>query len=137
MDVIDKVNIRLKKILEYVKYLKKFQDIELEELEKDFEKRGAIERYFQLAGEAVIDIANLFNAEYRFRPAETAKESILILGEEGVIPRNFAKEFAGMAGFRNILVSDYLKIDYKKVKENLDNLADFEKFAKYVAKFLS
>lgn len=137
MDAIDRVNIRLKTILRYVGYLEKYQGITAEELEQNYEKRGAIERYFQLATEAVIDIANLLNSEYRFRPAKDAKESILILGEEGVLLKDFAKEFSGIAGFRNILVHDYLDIDYKIVADNLNNhLKDFEKFAKAVAKYL-
>ena len=103
MDAIDKANIRLKKILEYLGYLKKYQGVTAEELEKDFEKRAIVERYFQLASEAIIDIANLLNAEYRFRPAEDARESILILGEERVLSKKFAKEFCEIAGFRNIL----------------------------------
>ena len=90
-----------------------------------------IERYFQLACEVVIDIANLLNAEFRFRPANDAKESIIILGEEGVLKKEFANQFAPMAGFRNILVHDYEKIDreivYQKLKENLKNFKDFHK----------
>lgn len=136
MDAIDKINIRLKKIFEYLDYLREFQGIGVEELERDFQKRGAVERYFQLTIEAVLDIANLLNAEYRFRPAEDGRESILILGEEGILPKKFAKDFSGVSGFRNILVHDYLKIDYKKVVENLRHLADFEKFAQAVAQYL-
>lgn len=137
MDAIDKINIRLKTILRYVGYLKKYRGITVEELEQNYEKRGAIERFFQLSTEAVVDIANLLNSEYRFRPAEDARESILILGEEGVLPKEFAKEFSGVAGFRNILVHDYLEIDYQKVADDLNNhLGDFEKYAKAVAKYL-
>ena len=137
MDALDKVNIRLKTLLKYVGYLKKYKGITVGELKQNYEKRGAIERFFQLAIEAVIDIANLLNSEYRFRPAQDAKESILILGEEGVLNSEFAEEFSGIAGFRNILVHDYLDIDYKKVADDLNNhLEDFEKFAKAVAKYL-
>ena len=77
MDTVDKINIRLKKILEYTGYLKKYQGITAEKLKNDFEKRASVERYFQLTIESVIDIANLINAEYRFRPAQDAKESIV------------------------------------------------------------
>lgn len=136
MDAIDKVNIRLKKILEYTSRLKKYQGMTKEELVEDPEKTAAIERFFQLAIEAVIDIANLLNAEYRFRPAKDAKESLEILGEEGVLDKKFAKGFSSVAGFRNILVHQYLDIDHNKVVENLNNLTDFEKFAQQVAKYL-
>ena len=137
MDAINKVNLRLKKILEYVDLLKKHQNITVKDLEDDPVQRGFLERYLQLACEAVIDIANLINAEYRFRSAEDARESILILGEEGVLEKKFAQEFAPVAGFRNILVHDYVKIDYKQVIDKLHHrLGDFERFSQQVAKYL-
>lgn len=136
MDAVDKINIRLKKIIEYVNRLKKYKGITADELKENPEKSAAIERFFQLSIEAVIDIANLLNAEYRFRPAKDARESIVILGEEGILNKEFAEDFSGVAGFRNILVHAYLDIDHNKVIENLNNLDDFEKFSQAVAKYL-
>jgi len=136
MDAIDKINIRLKKILEYTNRLKKYQGMTREDLLEDPEKTAAIERFFQLAIEAVIDVTNLLNAEYRFRPAQDAKESIRILGEEGVLDEKFAENFSGVASFRNILVHQYLDIDYQKVADDLNHLDDFEKFATQVARYL-
>lgn len=138
MDAIDKINIRLKAILAYVKRLKKYQGMQAAELRKDRDKAAAVERYLQLTIEAVIDIANLLNAEYRFRQAEDARESIIILGEEKILNKNFSNKFSSVAGFRNILVHDYLKIDYDKVAEKLNQqLGDFEHFCQSVAKYLS
>lgn len=137
MDSIDRINLRLKKLLEYVELLKRYKGVNAYELEKDSTKRGVTERYLQLACEVVLDIANLLNAEYRFRPAQDSKDSIVILGEQKILERKFADKFSDMAGFRNILVHDYLKIDYEKVAEIINNrLSDFETFAKAVAKFL-
>ena len=91
----------------------------------------------QLAAEVVLDVAGLLIAEYRFRTPEDYKDSLLILGEEGVLSKDFAKEFSGIAGFRNLLVHEYMKIDYQKVADNLNNhLDDFEKFATQVARYL-
>ena len=138
MDTIDRINIRLKSLKEYVVFLEKYQGIAAAVLEKDLEKRGFIGHYLHLSAEIVIDISNLLNAEYKFRPAQDASESILILGEEGVIEKDFAKHFSKIAGFRNILIHEYLKIDYKIVADNLNKyLADFEKFASQVAKYLT
>lgn len=136
MDAVDKINIRLKKIIEYVNRLKKYKGITAGELKENPERCAAVERFFQLAIEAIIDIANLLNAEYRFRPAKDARESIVILGEEGILNKEFAEDFSGVAGFRNILVHAYLDIDRNKVIENLNHLEDFEKFSQAVANFL-
>lgn len=138
MDAIDRINIRLKKLLEYIDQLKTYIPTTKKELIEDADKRGAAERYLQLACEVVIDIANILNAEFRFRPADDAKESVKILGEVGVLDKAFANEFADMAGFRNILVHDYLVIDYEKVADILNNrLGDFERFAREVSRYLS
>ena len=137
MDARDRVNLRLKKLLEYVDFLRQYQGIAVAEIKADAQKRGAIERYLQLAAEVVVGVANILNAEYKFSPAKDGRESIEILGKEGVLDREFANEFAGIYGFRNILVHDYLKIDYKKLVDNLNNkLGDFEEFAKQVARYL-
>ena len=137
MDAIDRIHIRLKLLRSYMKKLSRFERLTEEDLLADEDRRVMIERYFQLACEVVIDIANLLNAEFRFRPANDAKESIIILGEEGVLKKEFANQFAPMAGFRNILVHGYIAIDYTKVADYLNSrLGDFETFAKAVASYL-
>ena len=137
-DRITQINEKLNALGDYLQILKSFGKVTETELKKDPVKRGAVERYLQLAAEVVLDVAGQLIAEYRYRTPEDYKESILILGEEGVLPQDFAKRFAKIAGFRNILVHDYLKIDYQKVADNLNNrLGDFEKFTKAIAKHLS
>lgn len=138
MDAIDRINVRLKKLLEYLDILKKYQGVTAMELRNSSEKRGVVERYLHLASEIVIDIANLLNAEYRFRPSDNYRETIEILGEERVLDKQFAKNLSKLAGFRNILVHDYIKIDYNKVADKVNNhLGDFEKFARSVANYIS
>lgn len=137
MDAIDRVNMKLKQMFEYLKILKGFRGVTVEELKKNAERRGAIERYMQLVIETVLDVANILNAEYRYPAADTNEELILTLGKEGVLDEEFAREFCKVGSFRNLLVHDYAEIDYKMVVENLNqNLGDFERFAREVAEFL-
>ena len=59
------------------------------------------------------------------------------MGKHGVIPKDFASKIEGMAGFRNILVHDYLEIDPRKVYQNLLNaLKDFDEFARYIVGYI-
>jgi len=38
-------------------------------------------------------------------------EAITTLGELGILPFEFSQKFAPIAGFRNILVHEYLQVD--------------------------
>ena len=62
---------------------------------------------------------------------------ILALGTEGVMPLEFAQRFAGIAGFRNIVIHEYLVVDPIKVYELLQTGPDdFRAFARYVVDYL-
>ncbi|MBU0618780.1 DUF86 domain-containing protein [Patescibacteria group bacterium] len=136
-DRISQIHEKLVVLGGYVELLRGFGKVTAGDLIKDDIKRGAIERFMQLSAEVVLDVAGQLIAEYRFRTPEDYKDSLLILGEEGVLTKKFAGEFSSIAGFRNILVHDYLKIDYEKVVDKLNNqLGDFAKFAQSVAKYL-
>lgn len=137
MSTIDRINLRLKKLLQYVNKLKKYKGITSEELINDSDKRDIIERNLHLACEIVIDTANSLNSEFRLPPPSDNKFAIMTLGEAGILEKKFAEELSGLAPFRNVLVHDYLELDYKIVADVLNNrLEDFVKFAKIVADFL-
>ncbi len=137
IDGISKIYSKLESLKSYISILNGVKDITLNEIEKDAIKRGAIERYLQLAIESCIDIAELIISDQRLPTPLTSKETIEILGKEKIIDEEFSKRFSKAAGFRNILIHDYLKIDYKELLRNLkENLEDFDTFIKEILKFL-
>ena len=128
---------RLDKLKEYTGYLKSFQNISLSKLKEDFIIEGAACRYFQLAVECVTDIGELLISSLGLRKPRDAKDVIIILGEQKIIPSSFAEKFALVAGFRNILVHEYLEIDLEKVYKHLkEDLQDFDFYARKIAQFL-
>jgi len=135
-DVIDKINARLETLREYLKILKSLKGVSGTELARNIDKRAKAERYLQLAIEACIDIAELIISDRRLPVPKTSREAIEILGREGIINKKLAFDFAPAVGFRNILIHDYLEIDYEQVADKINNrLGDFKKFAQQVAKF--
>lgn len=137
LNAVDKIYARIESLKEYVSILADLQNVSLSELEKDPIKKGALERYLQLAIEACVDIAEILISDQRLRTPQTAREAIEILGERGILDESFTKEFSKAVGFRNILIHDYIKIDYKMVLKNLkNNLSDFHKFIKAILDFL-
>lgn len=98
---------------------------------------SAVERNFQVAIERVLDIGNHIIAEKGFETPEDNEDIIRILGEEGVVPSEFAEATKGLAGFRNVLVHEYGGIDYKILYDYLvHRLGDFGKFAEYISNYI-
>lgn len=136
-DGINKIYSKIESLKSYLLILNKIKDITLDEIEKDAIKRGAIERYLQLSIESCIDIAEFIISDQRLPAPLTSKETIEILGRKKIIDEEFSKRFSKAASFRNILIHDYLKIDYKELLRNLkENLRDFDYFIKEILKFL-
>lgn len=133
----DIVASRLGKLREYLGYLKKLKRHSYREFADEPVIRGSVERYLHLAIESCLDLGNHLIADQELRRAEDYKDIFLILGEAKVIPKSFAHRIAPMGGFRNILVHDYLKLDPRKVHQFLQQrLPDFQRFARFMAKFL-
>lgn len=129
---------RLDKLDEYVKFLKSYQSISFARFKKDYTLQGAVCRYFQLAVECITDIGELLISSLGLRKPKDAKEVITILGENKIISPGFAKRFAAVASFRNILVHEYLEIDFKKVHQHLQNdLEDFNFYARCITQYIT
>lgn len=137
MDDKEKISRKLRNMKKYVDFLREYRSITNKELEKNDLVRAAIERNFQLAIESALDIGEVIISAEDFEKPEDYKEVILILGKQGIIPKDFAERFAKAAGFRNILVHMYEKVDIRKLHDYLqNNLEDFNEFARRIAKYL-
>jgi len=98
---------------------------------------SAVERNLHIAIECVLDIGNHIIAEKGFETPEANEDIIRILGDEGVIPSEFAGIIKGIAGFRNILVHEYTGIDYGLLYSYLANrLDDLREFAYHISLYL-
>lgn len=138
MSLKEKVSRKLESLREYVGHLRGYQSRTIDDLRRDPTLRGAVERYLHLSAECVIDVAEIMISELGLKKPEEYKESIEILGEAGIIPGEFALKFSPVAGFRNILVHEYAKIDLTEVHRHLQrDLEDFERFARYVIEYLN
>ena len=125
---------RLEKLDQYVGLLKKLSKQPLNRFISDPFVRGNVERYLQLAIQVCLDIGNHILADIKSKAPEEFRDIFILLGENKIIPDEFAKKIAPMAGLRNILVHDYLEVDSNKIYDILQkDLSDFREFAKYVS----
>jgi Uncharacterized conserved protein len=58
------------------------------------------------------------------------------MGEVGVLPPDFARRLAPIAGLWNILIHEYLTVDWDEVYTNLAKLDDLSHFADLIRRWL-
>lgn len=132
----DRIEQRLMKLENAVRKLKEIASYSWEEYSRDEGLRDRAERNLHIAAQACIDISNHIIADQGFRTPQTYADGFGVLTEESIIPPELAESMKKIAGFRNILVHDYLEINNKMVFSSLKNLDDFNEFAEYVYKML-
>ncbi len=112
----------------------RYQAISLEELRSERDKRNMVLYALLVSIQAAIDIANHLIAEYSLKKPSTYRESFEILAEEGIIPKKLSKELADLAGFRNVLVHIYWRLNLEEVhgvlKNDLKNIKEFKAIVK-------
>jgi len=126
---------RLKEIEDNLVILEKLAELDEPAFISNPEKYKLAERCFQLVIESMLDVAHYILAQKNLPRAEGG-EALDSLGEYGVIPPDFAREIRPLAGLRNILVHEYLKIDRRKVYDYLKELDEIREFVAYLVKFV-
>lgn len=137
-DIVGLINEKLREMEQNLISLKEASyEITKDNLKDNIIRYWGIERGLQILVESVIDIANIIISSTNVDKPLTYRETIIELSNVGVIPKRFAEEFSKIAGFRNILVHDYAKVDEEIILEVLDTkLDDFIKYANYISRWL-
>jgi uncharacterized protein YutE (UPF0331/DUF86 family) len=132
------VTARIAKIREYVALLRKIRRMATErQFVSDPLIYGNAERYLQLAIQAVLDISHHIVADRNLALPADSKSLFDLLARQKVVSRGLSAKLASMAGFRNILVHEYLEIDRRRVYRALaTDLRDFETFVRAVTRLL-
>lgn len=128
---------RISKLDEYIKFLYEVGEYSKDEYLNNLMIYGSAERFLHLAIECVIDIGNHIIADMGFRKPESNREIFIILFENKIIDNDLKANLCNMAGFRNILVHDYIDLDREIVYDILkNNLKDMENFRDIVLNYV-
>ena len=120
---------KISSVRKYLKILERYKKYSQDEIEKDLDIRGAVERYLYLVIQSTIDLAEAVISHKNLRKPATMSEAFYILNEENFINEQLTDKLAKMVGFRNIMAHDYEKINYGIVYEALQNrLQDITEF---------
>jgi uncharacterized protein YutE (UPF0331/DUF86 family) len=98
--------------------------------------RDIVERNLEVASQCVIAICHRLISQEHGRTPSDYYEAILLMGELSVLTPEFARRLAPLAGFRNILVHQYLSVNWDLVHQKLQQIDDLEEFASYVRDWL-
>ena len=119
---------------ELAELLKKTSD---EEFFSSSEKLHVAERLVQLIVDGMIDINQHFIRELKLELSDDLQGTFAALGENKIIPQEFAEKIAPVVGVRNILVHQYEKLDKEVFVKNLrKHFSDFEKYRQYIVAYL-
>lgn len=116
--------------------LGKYRNISFNEFQKDLSLVWIVEKGLEILIQNLLRIgAHLLASEIK-NDWEDYGEVILKLGKHGVIPQEFSDQIKGMAGLRNILIHEYLRIDLNKLFDYLKyRLEDFIQFIRYIREY--
>ncbi len=98
--------------------------------------RDIAERNLEVCAQCCIDVCHRIIAlEGAQKPADY-HEAIVRMGELGVLDSGFAGSFAPVAGFRNVLVHEYVSLNWDTVHGYICKLDDFRRFSDSVRSWL-
>jgi len=127
---------RLDELAERLARLRPLCEKPQSEFEGDPYLRDIVERNLEVAAQCCIDISHrIISLEHSRKPTDY-QDAILCMGELGVLPSDFAHRLAPLAGFRNILVHEYVTVDWNLVYQHLHELEDLEQFAHLVSDWM-
>lgn len=122
----------LRKLADLERYLaqvSEFRGVTVERYRGDWKVQRIVERTLQMAIELCVDVANHVIADRGLRVPATYAEAFEVLAEAGLLGPAERDAMVRMAGFRNVLVHEYARIDpdivVRILRERLGDLAWF------------
>ena len=129
---------RLAALDQYLRFLAEIARLDLSAFTSDPRNYAAAERFLHLAIESVLDIGTHCIAGLGLPRPATDADILPTLAEAGIVTDETARELPNIAGFRNLLVHDYARIDRARVHVFLNSrLNGFRDFAADIARYLT
>jgi uncharacterized protein YutE (UPF0331/DUF86 family) len=127
---------RLDELNERLARLEALKSKSRSEFDADPYLRDIAERNLEIAAQCCLDICHrIISIEKALKPGDY-HEAFLRMSELGVLPPEFARKLTPIAGFRNILVHEYLGLDWNEVYSNLQKISDLVEFAEHIKEWL-
>ena len=132
----DIIKERLREMDENLKILSELKDVDREKFRNDPKIFKLVEHCLLISIQTLLDICQYIIASNNWQRPRDNREAIDIIAANNIIPRDFAKNILPMAGLRNLLIHEYLKIDLDKIYQYLQKHAEFRAFQKHIIEYL-
>lgn len=132
----ERVRTRLGSVEEDLRDLAEQQELSIRDYRNDRDLQAIVERRFETAIQACLDIAGHIVAAEGFREPSDYGDLFRILEAEDILTSDTADRMVEMAGFRNVLAHQYADIDVDRVHEHLQDLEQFRAFAREIVAFI-
>ncbi len=133
----DLLKSKLKSLAEYIQDLEEVKEVSLEEIKTDKKLRRYIERTLQLAIECCLDTGSHVISDLGLREPANNRDVFIVLVEHGYVEKARKETFEKMAGFRNIIIHEYARIDPVIIHSVLQKgIADLRYFASEMKQFI-
>lgn len=102
---------KISELDEYLKQIKEFSEISLQDYSEDWKVQRIVERTLQILVEVCADIANHIISDRGYRIPKSYADTFKVLYENDLLDKDLFETMEKMAKLRNILVHHYDKID--------------------------
>lgn len=130
----------LQKIEQIVGYLNEVRDLFVfsdKEILTDSGRLHIAERLLQLVVDTMIDINQHFIGELDLKSSEDLQGTFYILGENKILPLDFAQKIAPVVGLRNRIVHRYEALDKELfIKAFRKDYPDFKTYVEFINEYL-
>ena len=133
----DLIKYKMSDIQGYFKELEPILREETDNIIKDTLKIRTVERLFQLIVDTSIDINTHIIIEMDFSVPNDYQSTFITLGENKILPMDFALKIAPSVGLRNLIVHKYDKVNIKRMIDDIKNeISDYLEYLKFINRFL-
>lgn len=133
----DLIKEKIRNIQEYLGEIEHLFPLDTAEILSNVEKLRTMERIFQLVVDEILDINIHFIKELNLTSPDDFQGTFAILGENDILPADFARKFSPVVGLRNIIVHRYEELDRKFFIDTFKkNRADFDKYLNFINEYL-
>ncbi|MHA1917061.1 MAG: type VII toxin-antitoxin system HepT family RNase toxin [Candidatus Ranarchaeia archaeon] len=129
------------KLIECEKYLKKARELSklpVKILQRDLDTQLQSERLFEIISETIIDICTHIIASLKLGVPDSYSSCPRMLSKENIISIDLAEDIAKMVKMRNIIVHQYMVVNYSLLHTSLKRIVnDFEKYNHQIIQWLN